>query len=71
MHSSDSSPRHTTLSHSPSDSVADSVSNSASNPQGTGKAPINWTNMILFTVTPALAVILVPAYGWFDGYDAF
>jgi stearoyl-CoA desaturase (delta-9 desaturase) len=71
MHSSDSSPRQTTRSHSSSNSVADAVSNSVSKPQATGKAPINWTNMILFTVTPALAVTLVPAYGWFEGYDAF
>ncbi len=35
------------------------------------KAPINWTNMILFTVTPALAITLVPAYGWINGYDAY
>ena len=35
------------------------------------KAPINWTNMILFTVTPALAATLVPAYGWIVGFDAF
>ena len=37
----------------------------------TEHAPINWTNMILFTVTPALAITLVPAYGWLVGYDAF
>ena len=40
MHSSDSSPRQTTLSHSSSNSVADAVSNSVSKPQATGKAPI-------------------------------
>ena len=40
-------------------------------PQTTDQAPINWTNMILFTVTPALAVTLVPAYGWISGFDAF
>ena len=40
-------------------------------PQTTDRAPINWTNMILFTVTPALAVTLVPAYGWIYGFDAF
>lgn len=40
-------------------------------PQTTDQAPINWTNMILFTVTPALAVTLVPAYGWIYGFDAF
>ena len=35
------------------------------------KAPINWTNMILFSVTPALAVTLVPLYGIVYGYDLF
>ena len=35
------------------------------------KAPINWTNMLLFSLTPALAVILVPAYGYFYGYDLY
>lgn len=40
-------------------------------PQTTDQAPINWTNMILFTLTPALAVTLVPAYGWIYGFDAF
>lgn len=40
-------------------------------PQTTDQAPINWTNMILFTVTPALAATLVPAYGWVYGFDAF
>lgn len=40
-------------------------------PQTSDQAPINWTNMILFTVTPALAVTLVPAYGWIYGFDAF
>lgn len=35
------------------------------------KAPINWTNMWLFSLTPALAIILVPAYGFFYGYDLF
>ena len=46
MHSSDSSPRQTTQSHAPSDSVTGSVSDSASTPQETGKAPLNWTNMM-------------------------
>ena len=35
------------------------------------KAPINWTNMLLFSLTPALALILVPAYGYFYGYDLY
>ncbi len=35
------------------------------------KAPINWINMWLFSLTPALALVLVPAYGFFYGYDAF
>ncbi len=34
------------------------------------KAPINWTNMILFTVTPLCAVTLVPLYALHNGYDA-
>ncbi|MDT8427346.1 MAG: fatty acid desaturase [Pseudomonadales bacterium] len=32
------------------------------------KAPINWVNMVLFTTTPLLAIILVPAYGFSYGY---
>lgn len=35
------------------------------------KAPINWTNMLLFSITPALAVTLVPLYGYLYGYDVF
>ncbi|HBW83236.1 MAG TPA: acyl-CoA desaturase [Gammaproteobacteria bacterium] len=35
------------------------------------KAPINWTNMLLFSLTPLLAVILVPLYGYYDGYDLY
>ncbi|MEC7188478.1 MAG: fatty acid desaturase [Pseudomonadota bacterium] len=35
------------------------------------QAPINWTNMLLFSVTPLLAVILVPLYGYLDGYDLY
>ena len=35
------------------------------------KAPINWTNMILFSVTPAAAITLVPLYGFFYGYDLY
>lgn len=33
------------------------------------KAPINWTNMLLFTLTPAAALTLVPLYGYFYGYE--
>lgn len=32
-------------------------------------APINWTNMLLFSITPACAITLVPLYGWLYGYD--
>ncbi len=35
------------------------------------KAPINWTNMLLFSITPAAAIILVPLYGIVYGYDLF
>ena len=35
------------------------------------KAPINWTNVSLFSLTPLLAVILVPLYGCLDGYDFY
>ncbi|MBQ86175.1 MAG: acyl-CoA desaturase [Gammaproteobacteria bacterium] len=35
------------------------------------KAPINLTNMLLFSLTPLLAVILVPLYGYLDGYDLY
>jgi len=35
------------------------------------KAPINWTNMWLFSLTPALAILLVPLYGFYFGYDLF
>lgn len=35
------------------------------------KPPINWTNMLLFSLTPLFAVTLVPAYGLVYGYDAF
>lgn len=35
------------------------------------KAPINWTNMLLFSITPAAALTLVPLYGYFYGYDLF
>jgi|TARA_B100001093_G_C26801925_1_gene1003799 stearoyl-CoA desaturase (delta-9 desaturase) len=33
--------------------------------------PINWVNMLLFTITPTLAVTIVPLYGFFYGYDVF
>ncbi len=35
------------------------------------KAPINWTNTILFTLTPLFAVTLVPYYGFTHGYGAY
>jgi stearoyl-CoA desaturase (delta-9 desaturase) len=35
------------------------------------KAPVNWINMILFSLTPALALTLVPLYGYYYGYDVF
>lgn len=35
------------------------------------KPPINWTNMVLFTLTPLFAVTLVPWYGFTHGYDTF
>jgi stearoyl-CoA desaturase (Delta-9 desaturase) len=35
------------------------------------KPPVNWTNMILFTLTPLLALTLVPLYGYMYGYDLF
>lgn len=35
------------------------------------KAPINWTNTILFTLTPLFAVTLVPYYGITHGYGAY
>ncbi|MDC0545489.1 fatty acid desaturase [Gammaproteobacteria bacterium] len=35
------------------------------------KAPINWTNMLIFSLTPLLALTLVPVYGYLYGYDSF
>ena len=35
------------------------------------KAPINWTNMLLFSLSPAFALTLVPLYGYFYGYDLY
>lgn len=35
------------------------------------KAPVNWTNMLLFSLTPLFALILVPLYGYFFGYDLY
>ncbi len=35
------------------------------------KAPINWTNVLLFSLTPLFAVTLIPLYGIFFGYDLF
>lgn len=39
--------------------------------EDTKEAPVNWTNMVLFTATPVLALTLVPLYGFFYGYDLF
>lgn len=33
------------------------------------QAPVNRTNMLLFSLTPACAVTLVPLYGYFYGYE--
>lgn len=33
------------------------------------KAPINWINMLLFSITPACAVVLVPMYAFYYGFD--
>lgn len=35
------------------------------------KPPINWTNTLLFSLTPLAAVILVPWYGFSQGYDLY
>lgn len=35
------------------------------------KAPINWTNTLLFTLTPLFAVTLVPYYGFTHGYGLY
>ena len=35
------------------------------------KADINWTNMLLFSITPLLAFSIVPLYGFRHGYDTF
>lgn len=35
------------------------------------KAPINWTNMLLFSLTPAFAITMVPLYGYYYGYDLY
>lgn len=42
-------------------------SSTSSKPQ----APINWTNMILFTATPLAALTLVPWYGFTYGYSSY
>lgn len=43
----------------------------SSNTSDWDHAPINWTNMILFTLTPLFAVTLVPLYGFIYGYSAY
>ncbi len=35
------------------------------------KASINWINMLLFSITPALALTMVPLYGYFFGYELY
>ena len=35
------------------------------------KAPINWTNMVLFSTTPLMAILFVPLYGYLYGYETF
>lgn len=35
------------------------------------KPPVNWTNTLLFSLTPLLAVTLVPWYGFTEGYDLY
>ncbi len=35
------------------------------------KAPVNWTNMLLFSLSPAFALTLVPLYGFYYGYDLY
>ena len=35
------------------------------------KAPVNWTNRLLFSLTPLFAITLVPLYGFFYGYDLY
>ncbi len=35
------------------------------------KAPVNWTNTALFSLTPAFALTLVPLYGFCYGYDLY
>ena len=35
------------------------------------KAPINWTNMVLFSATPLMAILFVPLYGYLYGYETF
>ena len=35
------------------------------------KASINWTNMVLFSTTPIIAIFVVPLYGYHYGYDTF
>ncbi len=35
------------------------------------KAPLNWTNTLLFTLTPLAALTLVPYYGFTHGYGVY
>ena len=55
---------------SPQQSSSQSAADS-SNADAWDNAPVNWTNMILFTLTPLLAVTLVPWYGFTYGYSVY
>ncbi len=35
------------------------------------RPPVLWTNLLLFVITSTLAVVAVPLYGWWHGYDGF
>ena len=55
---------------SPQQSSSQSAADS-SNADAWDNAPVNWTNMILFTLTPLFAVTLVPWYGFTYGYSVY
>ncbi|WP_245730818.1 acyl-CoA desaturase [Pseudohongiella acticola] len=55
---------------SPQQSSSQSAADS-SNTDAWDNAPVNWTNMILFTLTPLFAVTLVPWYGFTYGYSVY
>lgn len=35
------------------------------------KAPRNWVTTLMFSLSALVAVTIVPAYGYFYGYDVF